>query len=59
MMKVAVAKRNFLIQKKDDVRPRRESKDEKGREGAGGGGGRRPQSRKWDDSLARSLRNKK
>jgi hypothetical protein len=23
------------------------------------GGGRRPESRKWDDSLARSLRNKK
>ena len=59
MMKVAVAKRNFLIQNKDDVRPRRESKDEKRREGAGGGRARGPQSRKWDDSLARSLRNKK
>ena len=59
MMKVAVAKRNFLIQNKDDVRPRRESKYEKRREGAGGGGARGPQSRKWDDSLARSLRNKK
>jgi hypothetical protein len=59
MMKVAVAKRDFLIQNKDDVRPRRESKYEKRREGAGGGGARGPQSRKWDDPFARSLRNKK